>query len=138
MVFEDVKRLLNEYKGYKKQLKSEQLRVQELRASLPSVKAVDYGAIRVSCGNNRSEYVEKILDRISVLEARCNELMQKVFDIEDLIANSMESLTPLEQAMITDRYLHGWSWKKIAREYHYSEGEPYYIVNKAIKKMSEK
>lgn len=138
MTFEEIKKLLKEYIGYKRRLKSEQLRVSELRSSITSLKAVDYGKECVKGSPNQSSYLESVLDRISVLEEGVNELMKKVFEIEDLIAVNMENLTPIEQAMIIDRYMHGYSWKKICREYHYAEREPFYIVEKAIKKMAKK
>ena len=68
MVFEDVKRLLSEYKGYKKQLNSEQLRVQELREKLPNLKAVNYGKVRVSCGNNQNEFSFMCLIEYKILQ----------------------------------------------------------------------
>lgn len=137
MTFEEAKQLLKDYKGIKKRLKSEQAKIVELRLSLTSVKVTDYGKSRVK-GGQASAYVDAILDRIEKIETRCTEMMNKLFEIEDVISESIDSLSPLEQSMIIDRYIHGYSWKRICREHHYCERQVRRKVDESLKKISKK
>lgn len=137
MTFEEVNRLLKEYKSNKKLLAAEQFRIQELRDRLTDLRATDFGHDKVCKSRESSTYTEYILDRITCLEDRVGILMQRIFDIEDVIADNMGNLTPLEQAMVIDRYMNGWSWAKISKKYNYADSQPYKIINKAIKKMAD-
>lgn len=118
MTFFEIKKKLSEYKDLKKLLNSEQERIATLRSQIYNVKATDYSSERVS-GTRESTYLESILDRIELLEKRADNLMQMLFETEDLIADNMDNLSAIEQAMVIDRYMNGWSWKKICLKYHY-------------------
>ena len=72
-----------------------------------------------------------------MLEKVCNNLMEQVFAIEDMISNNMCCLTAIEQAMIIDRYMHEWSWNKICRKYNYCREHAERMTDKAIKKMAK-
>lgn len=135
MTFFEIKKKLSEYKDLKKLLNSEQERIATLRSQIYNVKATDYSSERVS-GTRESTYLESILDRIELLEKRADNLMQMLFETEDLIADNMDNLSAIEQAMVIDRYMNGWSWKKIGEKYNYEESQPYKIINRAIRKMS--
>ena len=138
MTFFEIKKKLSEYKNLKKLLNSEQERIATLRSQIYNVKATDYSSERVS-GTRESTYLESILDRIELLEKRADNLMQMLFETEDLIAESMDNLSAIEQAMVIDRYMNGWSWKKICLKYHYeyeARGAQK-AINAAIKKMAK-
>lgn len=137
MTFEEVKKILKDYRSAKKQLESEQLRLEQLQNDLIGIKAVRFDRQNVQNSPKGNSYKETIIDRISVLETRCNDLMKKVFEIEDIIADNMHTLTPCEQAMIIDRYMHGWSWNKICIKYHYCREHAERLTNKAIRKMAK-
>lgn len=137
MTFEEIKKILNEYKGLKRRLKSEGLRLAELRSMLTGMRATDYSRERISGGSKDNTYTENILDRISCLEERLNGLMSRIFEIEDIISDNMDNLTQTEQAMIIDRYMNGWNWAKICKNYNYADRQPYRIVENALKKMSK-
>ena len=123
MTFFEIKKKLSEYKDLKKLLNSEQERIATLRSQIYNVKATDYSSERVS-GTRESTYLESILDRIELLEKRADNLMQMLFETEDLIADNMDNLSAIEQAMVIDRYMNGWSWKKISEKYNYEESQP--------------
>ena len=61
-----------------------------------------------------------------------NKVLDEVFALEDLLAEHMKELSPIEQSMIIDRYMNGKSWRKIQEEYGYEEAQPYRIVGGAI------
>ena len=136
MTFFEIKKKLSEYKDLKKLLNSEQERIATLRSQIYNVKATDYLSERVS-GTRESTYLESILDRIELLEKRADNLMQMLFETEDLIADNMDNLSAIEQAMVIDRYMNGWSWKKISEKYNYEESQPYKIIKRAIRKMAQ-
>lgn len=138
MTFFEIKKKLSEYRDLKKLLNSEQERIATLRSQIYNVKATDYSSERVS-GTRESTYLESILDRIELLEKRADNLMQMLFETEDLIADNMDNLSAIEQAMVIDRYMNGWSWKKICLKYHYeyeARGAQK-AINAAIKKMAK-
>lgn len=136
MTFEEVNRLLREYKSNKKLLDAEQRRIQELRASITDLRATDYSRENVCKSHEPNAYMESILDRIARLERRANTLIQNIFDIEDIIADNMDNLTPLESAIVIDRYMNGMSMRKICEIYHFEERQPYRILQNAKRKMA--
>lgn len=137
MTFEEVNRLLREYKSNKKLLDAEQRRIQELRASITDLRATDYSRENVCKSHEPNAYMESILDRIARLERRANTLIQNIFDIEDMIADNMVNLTPLESAIVIDRYMNGMSMRKICEKYDYAESQPYKILKRAVKRMGK-
>ena len=137
MTFEEVNRLLREYKSNKKLLDAEQRRIQELRASITDLRATDYSRENVCKSREPSAYMESILDRIARLERRANTLIQNIFDIEDMIADNMDNLTPLEQAIVIDRYMNCWSLTKICKKYNYCERQVRRIIVTAKRKMTK-
>ena len=136
MTFFEIKKKLSEYKDLKKLLNSEQERIATLRSQLYGVKATDYSAERVD-GTRENTYLDTLLDRLYKLEARAEIIMQELFETEDFIADNMVGLTAIEQAMVIDRYMNGWSWKKIGEKYNYEESQPYKIIYRAIRKMAQ-
>lgn len=135
MTFEEIKRKLSEYKGLKKLLSSERERISALKDRLYDVKVTDYEKIRVK-SSVQSTYKENLIDRISKIESRADEVQTQLFAIEDMIADNMGNLSPIEQAMVIDRYMNGWSWERICKKYHYEERQPHNILNSAIQKMA--
>lgn len=135
MTFEEIKKKLSEYKDLKKLLSSERERIAQLRNQLYDLKATDYGGEKVK-SSTQSTYKESILDRIAQLEKRADDVQTKLFAIEDMIADNMDNLSPLEQAMVIDRYMNGWSWEKICKKYHYEARQPYRIVENALRKIA--
>lgn len=136
MTFDEIKGKLKEYTGLKKLLEAKQTQISELREGLTAIRATDYAKEKV-CSSGSLDYIETILDRIARLEGRANTLMQRIFDIEDLIAENMDELSDVEQAIVIDRYMNDMSWSQICKKYHYAERQPYNILNSALKKMAK-
>lgn len=137
MTFGEIKEILEKYINKKKILRAQERRLCELRAKIDDVGAVDYSRDKV-VGGNVSSRTEVIIERISALENEIACLMEEIFAMEDVIADKMKECTPLEQAMLIDRYMNEWSWKRIQKHYHYQQKQPYNIINSAIKKMAGK
>ena len=128
MTFDEMKGILEEYIDTKKYLKAQERRIAELRAKIDGLSAVD-----------SNSYVEGIILRLIELEEDLSKTMAKMFAEEDMIAERMKECTQLEQAMLIDRYMNQWSWKRICKHYHYSYNSRGAVkaVNKAVKKMSK-
>lgn len=139
MTFEEIKKKLSEYKGLKKLLDAENTRIAELRSRLYTVRTTDYSGERVQCSSRESTYRENIIDRISMIEKRADEVQTKLFAIEDLIANNMGNLSDIEKSMVIDKYMNDMQWGKIYKKYYYTpkaKGAEKAIRN-AIKKMAK-
>ena len=136
MTFDEIKEKLKEYTGLKKLLEAKQTQISELREGLTAIRATDYAKEKV-CSSGSSDYIETILDRIARLEGRANTIMQRIFDIEDLIAENMDELSDVEQAIVIDRYMNDMNWQQICKKYHYAERQPYRILDSALKKIAK-
>ena len=136
MTFEEIKKKLSKYKDLKKLLSSERERIAQLRNQLYDLKATDYGGEKVK-SSTQSTYKESILDRIVQLEKRADDVQTKLFAIEDMIADNMDGLSDVEQAIVIDRYMNDMSWSQICKKYHYAERQPYRILDSAIKKIAK-
>lgn len=139
MTFEEIKKKLSEYKDLKKLLSSEIERIAQLRNQLYDFKATDYGREKVK-SSTQSTYKESILDRIVQLEKRADDVQTKLFAIEDMIADNMDGLSDVEQAIVIDRYMNDMSWAKICKKYYFSyEGKgAQKVLNRAIHKIANK
>ena len=99
---------------------------------------IDYSKPSFKTSDNISSE-ERYIMRLEEYRARINNVMQEIFDIEDKIATEIAVLNDYEQAMIIDRYIHNWSWKRICKEYNYCYTETgnsaQRIVYNALKKI---
>jgi len=136
MTFAEIKEILEKYINKKKYLKAQERRLSELKAKIDGSGAIDYARDKVDSGIVSSR-TEVIIERISALEESIAKLMSEIFELEDRIAERMQECTPLEQAMLIDRYMNEWSWKRICKHYHYEQRQPHYIIKKAIEKMAD-
>lgn len=130
-----VKEKLKALEGKKRLLKSIQRQIANARADMSGISAVSYENAKV-LGGNKTSVEERFMALISKLENRYNKVMEEAFAIEDAIAEAVYCLDEVEQAMIIDRYVNGWSWRKIEREHHYAEAQTYRIHNQALEKMA--
>ena len=131
-----VKDKLKTLESKKRLLKTLQRQIANARADMSGVSAVSYENAKV-LGGNRTSVQERFLALITRLENRYNKVMEEAFAIEDTIAEAVYCLTEIEQAMIIDRYVNGWSWRKIEREHHYCERQVFNIHNDALEKMAQ-
>ena len=131
-----VKDKLKTLESKKRLLKTLQRQIANARADMSGVSAVSYENAKV-LGGNRTSVEERFVALITRLENRYNKVMEEAFAIEDTIAEAVYCLNEIEQAMIIDRYVNGWSWRKIEREHHYAEAQTYRIHNQALEKMAQ-
>ena len=131
-----VKDKLKTLESKKRLLKTLQRQIANARADMSGVSAVSYENAKV-LGGNKTSVEERFLALITRLENRYNKVMEEAFAIEDTIAEAVYCLNEIEQAMIIDRYVNGWSWRKIEREHHYCERQVFNIHNDALEKMAQ-
>ena len=104
----------------------------------------DYGALHAS-GEREiaavgvvSSPVERIVVRIEKAREGFARALERVFDLEDQIAEAMEGLTYEEKNILTDYYMRDRTHYQLAREYGYTDRNIKYMKNKAIKRLSER
>ena len=131
-----VKEKLKALEGKKRLLKSIQRQIANARADMSGISAVSYENAKV-LGGNKTSVEERFTALIDKLEKRYNKVMEEAFAIEDAIAEAVYCLNEVEQAMIIDRYVNGWSWRKIEREHNYCERQSIRVHNQALEKMAQ-
>lgn len=131
-----VKEKLKTLEGKKRLLKSIQRQIANARADMSGISEVSYENAKVD-GGIKTSVQERFMALISKLETRYNKVMEEAFAIEDAIAEAVYCLDEVEQAMIIDRYVNGWSWRKIEREHNYCERQSIRVHNQALEKMAQ-
>jgi HEPN domain-containing protein len=103
-----------------------------------SLTVTDYSKPSVKSSVDTSSE-ERYVMRLEALTNRIHTVMEDIFKLEDKVAEEIQVLNETEQAMIIDRYIHNWSWKRICKEYNYCYTETgnsaERIVYKALKKI---
>lgn len=133
---EALKAKLEKIRSLKKLLKSLERQIADEKQSI-SLCGQDYTQTPV-LGGIKTPIQERYVIRLDELNRRYESVMNEVFELEDELSSSLDRLTPLEQSMLIDRYINGWSWRRIMSEYGYEEREPFRICNRAINKISKK
>lgn len=131
-----VKDKLKALEGKKRLLKSIQRQIANARADISGLTAQTYESEPVM-GGIVTSVQERFITLISRLEERYEKVMSEAFEIEDAIAQAVYCLNEVEQSMIIDRYINGWSWRKIEREHYYAEAQTYRIHNEALEKLAK-
>ena len=131
-----VKEKLKTLEGKKRLLKSIQRQIANARADMSGISAVSYENAKV-LGGNASSVQERFTALIDKLERRYEKVMSEAFAIEDAIAEAVYCLSEVEQAMIIDRYINGYSWRKIERLHNYCERQVFNLHNEALEKMAK-
>lgn len=136
MTFTETKELL-------KDLKAARMYACRLKMDLKELES-DYGALRAS-GEREiaavgvvSSPVERILVRIEKAREGFARALERVFDLEDRIAEAMEGLTYEEKNILTDYYMRDKTHYRLAREYGYCERHIKRLKDSAIRNLSEK
>ena len=133
----ELKECLDVIKSKKRLLTALQRQLAQRQADCDSVSAVDYSLSKVKSSNNTSQEERYVL-YLETLRNRIDELMQEIFKAEDTIAVEIQVLNETEQAMIIDRYIHNWSWKRICKEYNYCYTNTGNSAERIVKKALEK
>lgn len=130
-----VKAKLKTLESKKRLLSSIQRQIANAKADMSGLGAVSYDGVKVGNGD-KSSVQERFVALISRLEKRYETIMEQAFAIEDAIAEAVQYLNELEQAIIIDRYVNGYSWRKIERLHNYCERQVYYIHNEALEDLA--
>ena len=136
MTYEEMKKMLDEMKHKKSLLRTVQRQIQETREQIDCLRAQDYGVIAVQ-GGVKEPAAERFVEHIERLEKRYEALVEEVFREEDYIAEHLAELSPIEQTIIIERYIHGKSWRRIERDVNYSERRVFDFQKSAIIKLSK-
>jgi hypothetical protein len=131
-----VKNKLKSLESKKRLLKSIQQQIANARADMSGISAVSYENAKV-VGGGKTSVQERFTALITKLEARYEKVMAEAFAIEDAIAEAVYYLDEVEQAMIIDRYVNGYSWRKIERLHNYCERQVFNIHAEALESMAK-
>lgn len=80
---------------------------------------------------------QRFAEHMERLEAEYDRLLDRMREVEDMLAEHLVDLTDIEQAIIVERYMHNKSWRQIEREYDYTEDGIFTIHSRAIKILSK-
>lgn len=136
MTFTETRELLKDLKAARKYACRLKRDLKELES--------DYGALHAS-GEREiaavgvvSSPVERIVVRIEKAREGFARALERVFDLEDQIAEAMEGLTYEERNILTDYYMRDRTHYQLAREYGYCVRSINYAKNRAIRKLSDR
>lgn len=136
MTYEEVKSLLKQLSENKKLLRVIQKQIEEVRTQAMLIPALSYEKQRVK-GGESTPAQQRYIERLERLEERFNAVFDTICKAEDMITDNLKSLTPTEQTIIIERYMHGKSWKALQKEYKYSSDGVFKINSRALKKISK-
>lgn len=131
-----VKDKLKTLESKKRLLSSIQRQIANAKADMSGLGAVSYDSVKVG-GSEKTSVQERFIALISRLEKRYETIMEQAFAIEDAIAEAVQYLNEVEQAIIIDRYVNGYSWRKIERLHNYCERQSIRVHNEALEQMAK-
>ena len=134
----ELKECLDTIRAKKRLLGALQRQLSQCHRDCEQLGAVDYSKPKFSNSNNTSSEERYVL-RLEKYRQQIETLMEEIFTCEDKISTEISVLNDCEQAMIIDRYIHNWSWKKICKEYNYyytdTSNGAQKLVNRALQKI---
>lgn len=139
MSYEEVKAKLNDLLDKNRLIRLLDEQIQERRSSCDMLDAVDYTHDFARGGGEYKTAQDRYIAEIERLTRQKLKAESELAEIKDMILECLERgvWTSRETSMIISRYISGWSWNRISREYHYSERQPSRIVRNAIRKISQ-
>lgn len=135
MTYSEAKDNLKKLKGLKRLINAKARQIQEERTQI-GITAVDYSKERVS-GGTATSMQQRFAEHMERLEAEYDRLLDRMREIEDMIAEHLGDLTDIEQAIIVERYMHNKSWRQIEKEYEYSIDSIFRLHHTAVVKISK-
>lgn len=133
MTYDETKQKLKELQSVKRLLRAKERQIAEERQQI-SVEAVDYSKERIQ-GGEATPAQQRYAEHMERLERDYFKLFDKMCEIEDMLSEHLTDLSPIEQAIVIDRYMHGKSWRQLQAEYSYSPEGLFKIHSRAIKKF---
>ena len=137
MTYDEVKLLLKQLSENKKLMRVIQRQIEEARQQAILIPALSYEKERVK-GGESTPTQQRFIEHLERLESQFSAVLETVCKTEDMIAENLQSLTPTEQTIIIERYIHGKSWKTLQKEYSYSPEGVFKIHSRALKKISKR
>lgn len=134
---QEVKAKLKTLESKKRLLKSIQRQIANAKADMDGLNAVSYDGVKVTSNSNKTSVQERFTALICRLENRYEKVMDEAFAIEDAIAEAVLYLNELEQAIIIDRYVNGYSWRKIEKLHNYCERQTIRVHNEALEELAQ-
>ena len=137
MTYEEVKNLLKNIRGKQARLKAVLSYINERRALIEGVGAVNYEKVSVksSPGNSTEERYVREMDRLKDLQQRYDILHEDLCKDEELIFELLQRLSPTEYEVVMNRYLRGLTIRQTAKLMNYQEDSIKQICRRAIQKM---
>lgn len=80
---------------------------------------------------------QRYVEHMERLEAEYDRLLDRMREVEDMLAEHLVELTDIEQAIIVERYMRDKSWRQIEREYEYSIDSIFRLHHTAVTKISK-
>ena len=135
MTYNEAKDKLKALKGLKRLVRAKARQIQEEREQI-GITAVDYSKEHVS-GGTATSMQQRFAEHMERLEAEYDRLLDRMREIEDMIAEHLGDLTDIEQAIVVERYMHNKSWRQIEKEYEYSIDSIFRLHHTAVAKISK-
>ena len=135
MTYNEAKDKLKALKGLKRLVRAKARQIQEEREQI-NITAVDYSKERVS-GGTATSMQQRFAEHMERLEAEYDRLLDRMREVEDMLAEHLGDLTDIEQAIIVERYMHNKSWRQIEKEYEYSIDSIFRLHHTAVAKISK-
>jgi hypothetical protein len=134
----ELKQCLDTISAKKRLLRALQRQLAQYQSDCEQLGAVDYSKPKFKDSENTSTEERRAI-RIEEYRNKISFLMDEIFECEDKISAEISVLNECEQAMIIDRYIHNWSWKKICKEYNYAyddkHNSAYNLIKRALNKI---
>ena len=80
---------------------------------------------------------QRFAEHMERLEAEYDRLLDRMREVEDMLAEHLVDLSDIEQAIIVERYMRDKSWRQIEREYEYSIDSIFRLHHTAVTKISK-
>lgn len=93
----------------------------------------DIDKLLAACADSERVYHKQYERRITKLKEVLGRAERQYEAIEDAIA----TLPSEERMLIRYRYVDGWTWERIADEYHYTSRNVHYIHSNALKRLKD-
>lgn len=134
MTYHETKKYLKTLSDKKKILASYQSQLIQRKQEIDGLRSVK--EIKVAGGQNIPA-AETYVENINFLEEQIAKLQKEIFNTEDDFDRLAENLSPVERMIVRERYICKKSWRQIQSDTYYGESQPYKILQKAIKKLSQ-
>ena len=136
MTYDEVKKLLEDIKDKKRLALRIKQEINTLRENY-DILLSPLGNVAVT-HSIQSSSVERLVERVEDKRDEFETTLQEIYDLEDILAQAIKTLTPVQQNIITGYYMQDKTHDKLAEECNYCERSIKYIKRRAIEKLARK